>query len=78
MMQPTSYDPLTSEVLVARTLPVSGPDDLTPYHWVRDDDGRLSLRKGPPPVVVKQAAVALADGRASLNDFLDIIGVPKS
>lgn len=70
-------DPTEREVLVPRTLPVRSIDDLAPYHWVRTEDGRLSLRKGPPPKQVKAAIAEYATGGGSLNDMLDKIGVPK-
>ena len=66
----------TGEVLVARTLPALTMDDLTPYHWVQED-GKMRLRKGAPPAVIKSAAADFANGHGTLNDFLDSIGVPK-
>jgi len=77
-MRAPAYDPLTTTVWVARTLPVMTEDDLAPYHWVRNERGNLSLRKGAPPKAVVEAASDFADGRVSLDGFLDRIGVPKS
>ena len=65
------------EVLLPRTLPVRSINDLAPYHWVRNEKGNLSLRKGAPPKVVKAAIADLANGQGSLDDMLTRIGVPQ-
>lgn len=65
------------EILLPRTLPVRTIDDYAPYHFVTNDAGDLSLRQGAPPKAVKAAAADFAEGRATLNDFLDRVGVPK-
>jgi len=66
------------EVLIPRTLPARSPADYRAYHFVRDDAGNLTLRQGPPPAKVRQAAAAFGAGNLTLNEFLDAAGVPKS
>lgn len=68
----------TPEILLPRTLPVLAQNDVTPYHWVENESGNLSLRKGAPPKAVREAVVALGNGETTVNEFLDRIGVPQA
>jgi hypothetical protein len=69
---------LSREVLLPKTLPPRKASDFAPYHWVRNDKGRLSLRRGATPAHVKAAGAAFADGRLTLDQYLDAIGVPDA
>lgn len=66
-----------NEVMFPRTLPVTTMDDLAPYHFVEVGD-KIEMRKGATPSAVAAAAAEHADGKITLNQFLDRIGVPKA
>lgn len=68
---------VSREMLLPNTVPVRSIDDLTPYHFATDDDGKRVLRKGAPPQVVTLAAADFASGTTTLNEFLDRVGVKK-
>lgn len=63
---------------LVNTVPARSQEDFSPYHWITNAEGKRELRKGVPPAAVVDATNQMAEGKITLNDYLDMIGVPKS